>query len=101
MPVGVLKLAAAPVPSAKVAEPLPARVMVAPVGATRLTLCPPASVTRTNPAASTAKPVGVWKDALAPTALSKLLKEPEPASVVDTPLRALNRRTLLLEESAT
>ena len=91
-PFGPLNLAAAPVPSAKVALPLPASVVTTPRGVTSLMRLLPSSATTIMPLEGiTATPAGPLKPAAAPVP-SPL---PPPASVVTTP-RGVTRRMRLL-----
>ncbi len=66
VPDGYLKLAAAPVPSAHVALPLPARVLTRPEEVTALMRLLLRSATYTTPEASIATPAGLLKEAAAP-----------------------------------
>ena len=73
-PDGLLKLAAAPVPSAKAALPLPASVVTIPRGVTSRTRLLPKSATTTTPVEGiTATPHGLLKLAAAPMPSTKVL----------------------------
>ena len=82
MPVGWLKLAAAPAPSADPALPLPASVVTTPEGVTSLTRLLKVSATKITPVCgSRATPQGLLKLAAAPAPSAKAAL-PLPASVV-------------------
>ena len=80
-PVGALNCAAAPVPSANPAVPLPASVVTTPPGVIFLMRLLISSATKTFPLASTVTPYGVLNSALAPVP-SVLPGGALPASVV-------------------
>jgi hypothetical protein len=100
IPVGRLKVAAAPTPSMPPATPLPASVATTPYAiVTMRSRWPSISATyRAAPAASTARPQGVLKVAKVPGP-SAPPAAPVPATVDTTP--PASNRILLLEESAT
>ena len=100
-PVGLLKLAAAPMPSAKAPLPLPASVVTTPRGVTmRIRLLVMSATTNTPLEGITATPAGWWKlaDAPVPSAKAKL---PLPASVVTTPEERSTSRTRFVDVSVT
>ena len=99
-PVGVQKLAAAPVPSANAVLPLPASVVTTPRGVTRRMRQLYVSATTTTPLDGiTATPYGLLKLAAAPVPSANAWL-PLPASVVTTP-RGVTCRMRLLRMSAT
>ena len=99
-PCGVLKLAAAPEPSANTPLPLPTSVVTIPMGVTSLMRWLSYSVTTTTPLEGiTAIPSGLRKLAAAPMPSANAAL-PLPASVVTTP-RGVTRRMRLFDESAT
>jgi hypothetical protein len=98
-PEGRLNEAPAPVPSANVADPLPASVVTTPPGATLRMRWLSQSATMTLPLLSTATPKGLLNEAPAPVP-SVNAYDPLPASVVTTP-PGVTLRMRLLSPSAT
>jgi len=99
-PRGLLNCAAAPAPSAKPDEPLPASDVTAPAGVTTRTLWLPVSATYRLPAASSARPVGDDRRATVPVP-STLPALPPPTNVVTPPVAMTSLRTALFIASAT
>ena len=98
-PLGLLKLAATPVPFVEPLTPLPAKVVTIPVGVILRILLLYWSTTNTLPEASTATPEGPLKLAAIPVASVEPCK-PLPAKVETTPAVVI-LRILLLPKSAT
>jgi hypothetical protein len=97
-PAGQLNEAPAPVPSANVADPLPASVVTTPPGVSLRMRWLFLSATMTLPLLSTATPEGSMNKAPAP-APSENPYDPPPASVVTTPPGVTLRMRWLLESA--